>query len=193
MALPRQSHAQSRTWSFSKDTVREWSAYGDTVRLVNSGTDTLKIDSIGMELIRPSGNRIDARFRAGGNYYTRRYNQGVVSVVTGSSLVVNPGQSVNLHEFNLDSVVPPPVAKRSFNSGDTLVVRLIFVGKAGRGNDTLIAMGREGYASALRFGAGTFLKRPVADNRLFDLRGRRVEKIPESLKAPWNPVVSPGN
>jgi hypothetical protein len=186
-------NAQARTWALSKDTVYEWSAYGDSVRMTNSGSDTLKIDSIGIELIRPVGTRITLRFRdEGGGYYTCYYNQGVVSVPCGSGPIkLAPVQSGKFQRFELDSIINAPVAKRSFNYGDTLVIRAIFVGKSGRGNDTLIVMGREGYAVALLPGSRFLSKTPASDDRLFDLRGRRVEKIPESLKAPWAPVVSP--
>jgi hypothetical protein len=193
LGLTGEIQAQARTWALSKDTVYEWSAYGDSVRMTNSGSDTLKIDSIGLQLVRPAGTRISLRFRdGGGGYHTYSYNQGVVSVPYGpTSLKLHPTQSDKYWGFDLDSIIYPPLAKRSFNHGDTLVLRAIFVGKSGRGNDTLIVMGRAGYTTAL-LPASRYLSKPYAlDDRLFDLRGRRVEKVPEGRTVPWAPVVSP--
>ena len=200
MAMPGQSLAQARTWAFSKDTVYEWATNGDSLSLANIGADTLKFDSIGMELVRPvAASFFEAEFFLQATQslsYLLRSEQGKISYYSNrpNKLVVAPGQVGKGSQFRVEDQFVRLAKSSAITQGDTLLVRLIFMASAGRGRDTLMLKGKQQLPPyvGLRL-KQDILRQPLADDRFFDLRGRRLEKMPEGWKVPWAPLVSPGD
>jgi hypothetical protein len=184
------AHAQIRAWAFSKDTVYEWASNGDTVSLVNNRTDTLKFDSIGLELVRPTSTHFQVRFQTAQSGSLLDFNQGKIITVASGNLFVAAGQTKPVFQFQVEDRIVRTAKSSAIVQGDTLLVRMIFMASAGGGRDTLMLKGKQNLPLALRL-PGNRLKSFSFDDRLFDLRGRRMEKIPEGLKAPWAPLVSP--
>jgi photosystem II stability/assembly factor-like uncharacterized protein len=80
----------------------------------------------------------------------------------------------------------------SVSSGTTKDLYSVILG----GSSSGIALGRDGTILAANpvvsiHSVLGITKEGVSDNRLFDLRGRQVERVPEGVKVPWAPVVSP--
>jgi hypothetical protein len=194
--------AQSRTWAFSRDTVsRMVEGPGtDTVRVTNFGTDTLRFDSVHLELLRPTATHYKAVFypvprTAQSQPYVVSYDSGVVSHAylnfpDARSIRVKAQDSVRYSGFMVGRN-PLLVTKRSaIEPGDTVVVRMIFIASGGRGRDTLTVIGRENTVVAIKPKSE---KTTGSDDRSdrFDLRGRRIEKMPEGKRIPRTLVISP--
>lgn len=196
------AHAQTRSWSFSRDTVMlQGQGPGtDTVRLANSGVDTLRFDSVRLELLTPTAQHYKVVFypvpRSGQTQpYVLSYDSGTVSYAYLNypdfrSFQIKPQDSVRFSYFMVGRN-PLVVSKRAaIEPGDRVVVRMIFIASGGRGRDTLIVDGRENTVIGVipgfgkKAGSKGLLKR-------FDPRGRRVEEIPEGKRNSRTPLVSP--
>jgi len=195
------AHAQTRSWSFSRDTVTQLRLVpgADTVRLTNSGVDTLRFDSVRLELMAPTAQHYKVAFypvpRLGQTQpYVVSYDSGTVSGYNSfpdfRSIQVKPQDSVRFSTF-MAGRNPLLVSKRAaIKPGDTVVVRMIFIASGGRGRDTLIVDGRENGVIGVSpaFGKKTGSKGSL---ERFDPRGRRVEKISEGKRIPRTPLLSP--
>jgi hypothetical protein len=187
------TQAQVRTWAFSKDTLFDWASAGDFVDVSNTGTDTLQFDSVALQLVAPSMNRYEVLFALQSGtpaIYHLRYDAGVVSRPYGGTekIKVGNGQTRRFQNFEVESQIPITAKRAAI--GDTLTLRMIFIAAGSRGRDTLMVKGRQQYPSSLR-NDQDFRATFSPSNRLFDLRGRQIERVPEGVKVPWAPVVSP--
>lgn len=184
------AQAQVRTWAFSKDTVYEWAANSDSASLSNNGSDSLKFDSIALELVRPTATRFQVAFQTVQAQFLLHYYQGTVTGSDFSKLAVAAGQVKKLSVFQVEDLLVRTAKSSAAVQGDTLLVRMIFMASSGRGSDTLMLKGKQNLPAALRIprnGTPSF----STDGVLFDLRGRRMERIPAGVKIPWSPTVSP--
>ncbi|MCD6025086.1 MAG: hypothetical protein K0Q91_2002 [Fibrobacteria bacterium] len=184
------AQAQVRTWAFSKDTVYEWASNGDSVTLVNSGSDSLKFDSIGLELVRPTATVFQVEFQTVLTQSLLHFNQGKIEG-NPRKIVVAAGQTSRIFTFRVEDLVVRTAKSSAIVQGDTLVVRMIFMASGGRGRDTLMLKGRQNLPPVALRRSPNKVNSLAPDDRAFDLRGRRQEAIPEGMKAPWAPVVSP--
>ena len=102
-------------------------------------------------------------------------------------------QSKSVYDFRVDYGVVPTAETNGTGIGDTLKYRAIFVAKNGRGRDTLFVIGTQQYpvSMAITLPVKVGGKTLEGATKVFDLRGRRVEKILEGTKVPWAPLVSP--
>jgi hypothetical protein len=193
--------AQSRTWAFSRDTVCQMYAGPgtDTVRVTNSGTDTLRFDSVHLELVRPTATQYKAVFypvarTAQNQPYVVSYDTGVVSYAFLNfpdvrSIRIKAQDSARFSGFMVGRN-PLVVTKRSaIDPEDTVAVRMIFIASGGRGRDTLTVIGRENMVIAIKPKSEKTRGSESRSDR-FDLRGRRVEEMPEGQRIPRTSVNS---
>jgi hypothetical protein len=192
---PSVSHAQARTWAFAKDTVYEWKAGGDSVAYTNSGTDTLKFDAVSIDIISPASVRIACWFEANENS-AQNANSIWVNTDEGSRiygrvelLTLAPTKTRSLHHFTIEDHRNIVAKRAAIAVGDTLLTRLVFSAAGGRGRDTLFVRGVQEWPTGLRTfkpGSGAALK----DGTPHDLRGRRLEKIPQGVRVPFRATVT---
>jgi hypothetical protein len=177
------AQAQVRTWAFSKDTVHERTSVSDSVTIANNGTDTLRFDSIGMELVRPTANQFQVMFNFQNQTYLLNQNQQNLKYHSPMTPIkIAAGQTANGFDFRVEDYVVRTAKSSAIVQGDTLLVRMIFLASANRGRDTLMLKGKQDLPATLRV-PRKGVKSASTENSLFDLRGRRVESIPEGLKA----------
>jgi hypothetical protein len=191
------AQAQTRTWGFSKDSVFEWASGRDTVTFTNSGTDTLKFDSIAFELVKPLDTRYEALFSytgtgAGGVTVVLGYENGQTRYFSPSTGPKNwqiaPGQTGSWRNFTGNHTVRVVAKRAAIVQNDTVHTRLILIAAGGRGRDTVVFLSKQDGPTAIWNG----IRAPRADARegkLFDLRGRRAEKVPEGARVPSRPLV----
>jgi len=190
--------AQTRTWSFSQETVKSGARFGtsvDSVSITNAGSDTLKFDTVTLELIRPPASSSYALLfsSTANDFFVWNYSSGVqFSNPPPQSVRVPPAQSLRLRRFSLSDYPYAILAKRSVTtaSGDSMQVRLIFQAASGRGRDTVVVSGLQ-ESTAIRMPGDAPGLRENPDAEFFDLRGRRIEAMEKGVKVPWAPVVSP--
>lgn len=193
-----EGQAQTRDWGFSQDMVKSGTRFGtsvDSVSITNAGSDTLKFDTVTLELIRPlSMSSYTVLFSSAVNeFFVWNYTPGVqFSNPLPQSVRIPPAQSLPLRRFSLSDYPYAIVAKRGATtaSGDSMQVRLVFQAASGRGRDTVIVSGLL-QSTAIRMPGDASWLRENPDAEFFDLRGRRVEKVPADVRAPRTPVVSP--
>jgi hypothetical protein len=190
--------AQTRTWGFSVDAVHESGGTPGSCTLSNQGTDTLRFDTVMLEIVRPvSMPQYGVRFHmtSPSASYVLNCNNGACSQVPNPKGVrVNPAQSVTLSEFVIDINGDPIILTKRAGGlalGDTMQARLIFQASGGRGRDTLLVNGTQ-QTTSLRLPSVFQAPEGAKGGRRFDLRGRRIEKLPEGVRSPAVPLVSPG-
>lgn len=184
--------------------------YSNKVTITNQGAIPLVFDSLYIERIGASYSGMRFEFKtydstkngeltstlAGRTYYWGSGSCPSVGNCTTSPMngfsSIEIQASRNLYDFSID--VPPSVAKRAATSvvGDTLCYRMIFTATNSRGRDTLIVQGTQEYPNPSSVLSGISNAEMLGlKSRIFDLRGRRMERMPDGVKVPWAPLVYP--
>jgi hypothetical protein len=187
------AQAQVRTWGFSSDAVYEFSS---SVTLSNQGSDTLRFDTVLLEIVRPNTSTYGVGFNRSspGASYMLNCSNGTCTRTDPDpkTIVLGANQSVGLSLFRIDIHGGVPTAKRAAGAalGDTMQARLIFQASAGRGRDTLLVNGTQ-QLTAIRAERRSPSEQSfkATETRLFDLRGRRLESVPQGLKALKTPTA----
>jgi hypothetical protein len=198
-----ESQTQTGTDTVTVGAQKYYFAYSNKISIVNQGAIPLILDSLYVERIQSSFSLAWFRFKV----YDSTKNGQISPTLAGSISVDGslncpaPGNcgismssvsnslgsiqvqaSRNFYNFEMDA--PVPVTKRSaaFGVGDTIRYRIIFTAKNDRGRDTLVIRGTQQYPDPSAILPGVLNpKQGKSDPHLFDLRGRRMEPIPEGL------------
>jgi hypothetical protein len=201
---------QSGTDTMTVNGQRYFFPYTNKVAVVNQGASPLTFDSLYIEKVQAffdnmtfgfvlydstKNGQLSPSYAGRSAYWGGAYCPSTTSCsftpISGfGSIEVQASR--NLYDFEIDA--PVPLAKKAVTAaaGDTICFRMIFTAKNSRGRDTLIVRGTQQYPSlsvilqGLRDSKDSKIKRDI-----FDLRGRRMEKMPEGAKAPVTPLVSP--
>jgi hypothetical protein len=195
--LVASAFSQTRTWHLSQDTVYEYGLREprrDSTSIVNSGSDTLRFDSVGMEIIRPMATQMEVSYSRGddpqGWPYWMSYNNGTIAYTPnfGSfphprTLVLGAEQSLLLWPFRVEEHIPLVVKRAAIETGDTLVVRLIYLAAGNRGRDTLMLVGLEGSGTPIS-PAPPMRQVNATPSYWVDLRGRSVARLPAAISVP---------
>jgi hypothetical protein len=203
-------------WQSGTDTItvngqKRGFAYGSKLSVTNDGVQPLRFDTVLLERIQSSfqtgilslslydsAKSISLAQGVARTDYSMQWScpsVGPCSYVPGSGLNQKPDtlpvRPSALYNFKMDSYTLLAKSSAATAIGDTVKYRAIFTGRGGRGRDTVIVVAIQHNPSAIAFPGSLNLKNPGPSSKLFDLRGRRVELVPGSLKASWAPVVSP--
>lgn len=205
-------------WQTGADTIvvggqKRAFSYLNKVSITNGGAQGLRLDSFFLERVQASFQTGVMEFRVYDSAKSVGLSQGVASTkyrlqwycptigaCTRSrpaapnmepDTVRLPTQPMAIYDVIMFSA--PITAKRSASSAtmDTTRFRAIFAADSQRGRDTVMLVGTPDYTTSISYQRPEGFTSPLPGSNQFDLRGRRLEKIPERGKHPWLPTVGP--